>query len=86
MTVRGTIIAGCEDGIIPREGQNRSEEARLLYVGMTRARDVLYCTWARKRIGQTARAGRSNVGMPRRRSGFFEGGPVDSQRADDLLV
>lgn len=86
LTVRGTIIAGCEDGIIPREGQNRSEEARLLYVGMTRSREVLYCTWARQRTGPTARAGRPRVGMPRRPSGFFDSGPVASQRGDQLAV
>lgn len=86
LTVRGTVIAGCEDGIVPREGQNRSEEARLMYVGMSRAREVLYCTWARKRMGQTARAGRSNVGKPRRKCGFFEAGPVDSERGDQLIL
>ncbi len=85
LTVRGTVIAGCEDGIIPREGQSRSEEARLMYVGMTRCREVLYCTWARRRTGPTARAGRARVGMPRRKCGFFDGGPVDSENGDDLV-
>jgi len=85
LTVKGTIIAACEDGVIPREGQDRSEEARLMYVGMTRAREVLYCTWARRRSGPTARAGRASVRKPRRPCGFFDSGPVKSQRGDDLL-
>jgi len=85
LTVRGTVIAGCEDGIIPQESRNRSEEARLMYVGMTRAREALYCTWARRRIGPTARAGRASVNRPRRPSGFFDSGPVTSQPGDDLL-
>ncbi|HEX4056111.1 MAG TPA: ATP-dependent helicase [Tepidisphaeraceae bacterium] len=85
LTVRGTVIAACEEGIVPREGQNRSEEARLMYVGMTRAREVLYCTWARSRTGPTARAGKARVAMPRGSCSFFQGGPVASQNGDGLL-
>ncbi len=47
------FIAGCEDGILPyvRKGEkpDMDEERRLLYVGMTRAKQVLYITSARKR-------------------------------------
>lgn len=85
LTVRGTIIAGCEDGVVPRWGADRSEEARLIYVGMTRSREILYCTWARRRTGPTARAGRAVVYMSRRQSGFFDSGPVTSRRGDELL-
>ena len=85
LTVRGTVIAACEEGIVPREGQNRSEEARLMYVGMTRAREVLYCTWVRSRTGPTARAGKARVAMPRGSCSFFQGGPVASQNGDGLL-
>jgi superfamily I DNA/RNA helicase len=54
------FIAGCEDGIVPfrREGKptDEAEERRLLYVAMTRARQVLYLTRASRRtlFGRTA--------------------------------
>jgi DNA helicase II / ATP-dependent DNA helicase PcrA len=43
-------LAGLEDGLVPiahaRTHAQRAEEARLLYVAMTRAEDELRCTWA----------------------------------------
>ncbi|MGH9334159.1 MAG: 3'-5' exonuclease [Vicinamibacteria bacterium] len=62
LTVQGTIVAACEEGIVPRPMAELAEERRLLYVAMTRARRFLYCTWARRREGPTARAGAANVG------------------------
>jgi superfamily I DNA/RNA helicase len=42
------FIAGCEDGLIPYSLYNavadKEEERRLLYVGMTRAKRLLYLT------------------------------------------
>ena len=51
-------LAGLEDGLVPisyaRNQAQRGEEARLLYVAMTRAEDELRCTWAALRsIGGT---------------------------------
>lgn len=49
---RCVFIAGAEDGLIPmtRPGEDGvEEERRLFYVGVTRARDLLYITHARKR-------------------------------------
>lgn len=47
------FIAGCEEGIIPHfiQGQqtDMDEERRILYVGMTRAKHLLYLSHARKR-------------------------------------
>lgn len=48
------FVAGCEDGLIPYRRPNRNEvdldeERRLFYVGMTRARERLILSWARKR-------------------------------------
>lgn len=51
---RVVFVVGCEDGWLPlrREGgaiENPDEERRLFYVAMTRARERLYLTWARRR-------------------------------------
>ncbi|HEX6417309.1 MAG TPA: ATP-dependent DNA helicase UvrD2 [Acidimicrobiales bacterium] len=46
-------LAGLEEGLVPiahaRTQAQRAEEARLLYVAMTRAEDELLCTWAAQR-------------------------------------
>jgi DNA helicase-2/ATP-dependent DNA helicase PcrA len=49
------FITGCEDGLIPftyKQGKefDRDEERRLFYVGMTRAIEKLYLTYARRRF------------------------------------
>ena len=79
LTVRATIVAALEEGIIPRPDAELGEERRLLYVGMTRAKHFLYGTWARRRRGPTARAGEPRVAMRRRHSHFLDGGPVGSE-------
>ncbi len=48
------FIIGCEDGLLPytiftKHGCDIEEERRLLYVGMTRAKKMLFLTHARKR-------------------------------------
>src|SRR5258707_13038359 len=47
------FIIGCEDGAFPHmralEEGGEEEERRLCYVGITRARQRLYMTWARER-------------------------------------
>ena len=48
------FITGCEDGLLPftimKEGVDIEEERRLLYVGMTRAKDELHLISARSRF------------------------------------
>jgi DNA helicase-2/ATP-dependent DNA helicase PcrA len=49
------IIAGCEEGIFPHSNalmdkEQLEEERRLMYVGMTRAKDELRCFCARSRM------------------------------------
>ncbi len=85
LTMRATIIAGVEDGIVPRPDADLGEERRLLYVAMTRAKEFLFCTWAAQRRGPTARAGRARVRARRQRSHFFIGGPVQSQDGPTYL-
>lgn len=86
LTVRATIIAGAEDGIIPHPKGYHQEERRLLYVGMTRARDYLYITRCRRRTGYTARSGRQNVGGIRSSCPFLDGGPISQSDGEVLLA
>ena len=85
LSVRATIIGAVEEGIVPRPNSDLSEERRLLYVGMTRAKEFLYCTWARRRRGPTARAGTPSVGLRRSHSTFLFNGPVESQDGPSFL-
>lgn len=79
LTVRAAIVVGLEEGIVPRPDGDLGEERRLLYVAMTRAKEYLFGTWARRRRGPTARAGAPRVHMRRRHCSFLDGGPVQSQ-------
>jgi len=60
------FIIGCEDGAFPHmralEEGGEEEERRLCYVGITRARQRLYLTWARER----SLFGRSERNLPSR--------------------
>jgi len=85
LTVRATIIAGLDDGIVPRPDADLNEERRLLYVAMTRAKQFLIGTWAGRRTGPTARAGGQNARDWRQHSHFFDGGPVQSQNGQTYL-
>jgi superfamily I DNA/RNA helicase len=42
------FVAGCNDGILPHVRGDSEEERRLMYVAMTRARDVLTLSYVRK--------------------------------------
>lgn len=60
------FVTGCEPGLIPfafpgREPENIDEERRLFYVAMTRAREILCLTYAKKRriYGTTRETGPS---------------------------
>jgi DNA helicase II / ATP-dependent DNA helicase PcrA len=84
LTVRAAVVFAVEDGIVPRPDSDFGEERRLLYVAMTRAKEFLYCTWARRRRGSTSRAGRADAGL-RRHSHLFDGGPVESEDGDTFI-
>lgn len=64
---RVVVLAGMEDGLFPlgraaEQPDGLEEERRLCYVGVTRARDKLYLTWARAR----RRGGQLMPGAPSR--------------------
>ena len=61
------VLSGLEHGLFPlaraeEQPGGLEEERRLCYVGLTRAKDKLYLTWARAR----RRGGELRPGMPRR--------------------
>jgi DNA helicase-2/ATP-dependent DNA helicase PcrA len=85
LTVKATIIAGLETGLIPMDDCDPAEERRLLYVGMTRAEEFLFGTWSRRRRGPTARMGRDQVVERRQVSTLINGGPVESEDGDEYL-
>lgn len=86
LTVRATIISALEEGLIPRPGFDLHEERRLLYVAITRAKEFLYGTWARRRTGPTARAGLPQVMERRSHWSLLSGGPVESQDGNDYIA
>ena len=85
LTVRATIMAGLEEGIIPRPDGDLQEERRLLYVAMTRAKEYLFGTWTLRRRGPTARAGAGSVALRRNLTNFLRAGPVPSQNGEEYL-
>lgn len=86
LTALAAILIGVERGLVPSPLGDMSEERRILYVGMTRAREYLYVTWARRRTGQTAWSGQPRVGRPRMYSEFLSEGPVPSQDGREFLA
>ncbi|TFG49878.1 MAG: AAA family ATPase, partial [Gemmatimonadales bacterium] len=79
------VVSGMEDGLFPlaraEEQENGiEEERRLCYVGLTRAKDKLYLTWARARR-------RGGELRPGRRSRFLDALPpevVEERRTSSL--
>ena len=63
------VVAGCETGLVPHlsatTAEAKAEEARLLYVAMTRAEQELIVTWA------TSRTTAAGVTSQRRRSSLL---------------
>ena len=76
---RVVFVAGVEEGLLPfrigRQEADTEEERRLLYVGMTRAKEELFLTWARSRFLH----GRALSGSP---SPFLSEIPPDLVRTE----
>jgi DNA helicase-2/ATP-dependent DNA helicase PcrA len=79
------VLAGLEHGLFPlaraeEQADGLEEERRLCYVGLTRAKDKLYLTWARAR----RRGGELRPGIP---SSFLKALPpaiVDERRTSSM--
>ncbi len=84
LTAKATIIIGVDNDFIPRPGQDRAEERRLLYVAMTRSQEMLFLTWSQRREGPAARLGHLNMGL-RRYTDFLRGGPIESQDGSNYV-
>lgn len=68
LTFRAAVIMGVEEGVIPSpRAASEDEERRLLYVGMTRAKEWSYLTMAARRYGPTGYSGQPNPGASRGR-------------------
>lgn len=85
LTVRAAVVMALEDEIIPRPEPALAEERRLLYVALTRAREFVYGTWARRRTGPTARVGGGGTQVRRTLTRFLRDGPVASEDGDRYL-
>jgi DNA helicase-2/ATP-dependent DNA helicase PcrA len=79
LTVRATVVAALEDQIIPRQEPPLDEERRLLFVALTRAKEFVFGTWARRRTGPTARVGGGQAVTRRTITRFLRDGPVESE-------
>lgn len=69
------FVAGCEEGLLPLSRRDSGiasveEERRLFYVAMTRARDLLYLTYAKRRQQDSG-------DQARKRSRFIDEIPAD---------
>jgi DNA helicase-2/ATP-dependent DNA helicase PcrA len=79
------VLAGLEDGLFPLaraadQPDGIEEERRLCYVGLTRAKDKLYVTWARAR----RRGGELRPGAPSRFLRAIPAAAIDEQRTTSL--
>lgn len=69
LTVNSAFVMGVEDGLVPHpKAVDIDEELRLLYVAMTRATELCVLTFAKRRVGATARQGSGAVWETRSRS------------------
>jgi DNA helicase II / ATP-dependent DNA helicase PcrA len=79
------VLAGLEDGLFPLARAEETEhgleeERRLCYVGLTRAKDKLYLTWARAR----RRGGELRPGRPSRFLRDIPPAILDEQRTSSM--
>jgi DNA helicase II / ATP-dependent DNA helicase PcrA len=81
------VLTGMENGLFPlaraeEQADGLEEERRLCYVGLTRAKDKLYLTWARAR----RRGGELRPGMASRFLRAIPPGIIEERRTTSLWV
>ena len=84
LTVKAAILVGVENEVIPHPKGVYSEERRLLYVAMTRATEFMFCTWAQRRSGPSARVGSESLSR-RSLTEFLADASVESQSGIEYL-
>lgn len=85
LTPRAVIVPNSEDELLPGNVETEAQEGderRLLYVSLTRARNYLYVTYAARRSGMQARAGRA---ASRHSLTRFLQGLVSAKRGKDFV-
>ena len=73
LTVDTSILLGLESGMMPLERADLDEERRLLYVGLTRAREMCIATMVHRRRSQLAFIGGGRAGDKKERSSLVTG-------------
>lgn len=81
------IIAAAEDEFIPYnvDGSSISEERRLLYVSLTRAKERLYITYCDRRTGSQLYLGRNKGRLNRSLTRYLLDSPYVSESGDKFL-
>jgi DNA helicase-2/ATP-dependent DNA helicase PcrA len=75
LTVDTSILLGLESGMMPLGRADLDEERRLLYVGLTRAREMCIATMVHRRRSQLAFIGGGRAGDKKERSSLVVGLP-----------
>lgn len=81
------IIAAAEDEFIPHnvDGNSISEERRLFYVSLTRAKERLYITYCDKRRGRQLYLGRNRGRLNRSLTRYLLDSPYVSESGDEFV-
>ena len=81
------ILVGIEKELIPGRdtGIKEKDALRLLYVSITRAKEMLILTHCKNRSGRQSHSGVSSPGVIRSLSRFVSGGPVKSEPGPDYI-
>lgn len=84
---RIVILVGIEKELIPGRdtGTKEKDALRLLYVSITRAKEILILTHCKYRSGRQSRSGVGAHGVIRSLSTFVSNGPVKSESGPDYI-
>ena len=84
LTAVAVIVVAAEEEVIPgqRDGLNRDDERRLLYVSLTRAKKHLFVTYCDQRTGQQQYKG----GKSRNLTSFLQDSPICPESFDEFLA